>query len=70
MKRDEARRAAVDAQIEVAEGHYREVALREKVEFAEGQYREILEERGQMVLQERSQDQVIASLRRQIELRE
>ena len=53
-ERDEARRAAVDAQIDVAEGHYREVALREEVEFAEGQHREILEERGQMVLSRHS----------------
>ena len=49
VKRDEARCAAVDAQIEVAERYYREVNLREEVEFTEGEYRSILEERGQMV---------------------
>ena len=37
-ERDEARRATVDAQIDVAQAQYREVTLREEVEFAEGQY--------------------------------
>ena len=54
-ERDVARLTALDAQMEVTRGQGREVALKEEVEFAEGQYRSILEERGLMVTQARSQ---------------
>ena len=66
-ERDEARRAAVDAQIKVVERYYREVALRDEVEFTECEYRSILEERGQMVTQVQSQEQTIAHMGRKAE---